>query len=1392
MREDQSPYTWDDDMAVAGWQLDPAFHRHRMAAVHTVRSALPAVHARALAPDPLWGPCWPERVWRNLHDPQWVAFEWREDGRKPLLGLVRDNQAGVVPMDAWRWARHQENRPATAPVLPHPPAGALFVDFDNHFEAKWLAVPAAPAEPPDGTPDSTAGNGDDLLAHAQRVEAGVMQFLDEHWPAAPGESDWTAVASSLDWRLPHNVELAQIDAILRTDAPANFSLPAPTQTAAVKLAVRHTPFYVDAFLVRLVDLRGERTRITHFLVDTRSRTQLALGDQSGPIHAFNARMQAEERLCLDAATCTEYVRFFCEFVQGERGAFMVLRSADDMDWMDVSRKSDFPTAAVKPPRLRFFLPPRLAAEPAGATPSAPVVAVCLAYINYDRHVFVAGLVVHTNENIDMPVDNSIREGDWPIAPTLFDDEFQFQLSKARDTGDNPDVERRDALLSRRRIHAGLPLVLSNLPTGPGELDPCRLRRHVQIHDAIDLRGHELDHALLIHGVVFWGRVDLRSVTVKGDVDLTRCVFHEGLLLDDAEIQGSLVLHRVAASRISLRGVQVQGRLKLSEAQVDAEARADGADVQGDLDARGLSADVLTATGLRVRSDLRLGCRKGLQQGAMNNARLNKIDATNATVDGSVVIMQPGRIPDLTLDRPHRERQLTGWVPELIFTNATIKGSFDILPNDNSPDKEGDEMAFGCHSLLLRGARINGDLKLVALLVVDFLRLSHAEVGGNVELNGVWVLGRANLDDMRVAGWAIVAPYASQRQEGDRNLPLASRFDNGLDLALSRVARLVLQGVDCRGDLDLWGIHSASLVRLETYADLPCRVRALYPLGESHAGDLNAYGLSALQLDMRGVDVEGDIHLKGVDLLELLCRPALLRRPVDPDATAPEKTSLLLPRVAYFKMANARVRGNVELICIQVSGAQSVGECGLSILDSEIGGELLLTQSGRIDRLFLAPRHKRTDEPDCPVLFRSKLVSAIAGPVTITRCTVGAQLDLTGVQVDQYITLEDSRLNGDLILKAASGVPPARAASLDLRKLHCANDVDLTGLVLGDARTVASAPLLTASHAEVMADLYLCRHQEDSWTHAQIHGGIDFGFARLTHLVVHHAIIAQAGASLNLRHAQIARMEIPRSIPDQVGLPQTRLRGATIDLWDPDSNGDDLHKLYRQLLGSDVDSSPEVAAALERRLRLDGMTAVADSVYRYGYNRQFAAEVKQRYAVGAVLPGVKRLVRRAGHVMFKMSLGFGTQIYRLMAALFLVGVLALPITRSPGNFEASLSALAVPQDRWDAPPAATDLAVIKGTAPRSDDWSYAEASQLLLKNWLPMLPLHARDDWQPRGEGRTAWSWHGTANCPIGGAATVVDGCLPLAPEDWLNILQLLCWMGWPLLLTMVVRRVLRQ
>lgn len=1426
MKNLQVTTDWNTLMASAGWKVVPDFHLRRPAAMHVVRSALPAVHARALKAHSRWGPCWPRRVWQNLHDKDWLAFEWRRKDAQPVFGLVRDDQAGIIPMDAWRWKQHQANRPPAAPALPQPPAGGPFIDFESHFVAEWLPMPTSPAAPAASTVKNADVGKDARLKIANGAEAEVMQGLDATWPVLPGDSSWTRADSPLEWRIPSNSEQHAIYAVLRTDAPANFTLPAPPDGKAVKLAVRDTPFYEKALLVRLVDLRGERTRITYFLTDLSCLTLLALRYESTQIFDFNRRLASENRLRIDARTCAEYVRFFCEFVHADGGAFVILWSANDMDWLDETFKEEdqYPIAAIKPPRLRFLQPPRVKS---GATqthsgPRSPVVALCLAHINYDRYVFVAGLEIHTDGMVYMPEDQPIQDGDWRVAPTLFDDEFAFHLSEPRVA--NHNVKRRDARASRRSTHDNLPAVLRGLPTGPGELDPCRLRRHIEIHDAIDLRGHEMAHALLIYDVVFWGRVDLRSVTVKGDVDLTRCVFQEGLLLDDAEIQGSLVLHRMSASQISLRGVQVQGRLDLSEAQLKGSVTAGGADVQGDLDARGLSGSTLWMTGLKLRGDLLLGCSKALRRGVLNKARLMAIVGRNANVEGSVGIMQPGHRPDMKLNREERKRELR-WdhhVPKIDFTNATIKGSFSLRPNRNPIKEDAEpsyEPALGCHNLLLRGARIDGDVEVQAALVEDCVDASHAEVGGDLNVLGVWVRGCAKLHDMRVAGWVRIASYISPLKKSPLIWPVTSCFECGLDLALSHVARLVLEGIDCRGDLGLWSIRSASMVRLITDGDVPCRVRARLPLGEkfeeAYDGNLIAYGLNTLQFELTGVDVEGDIILKGVDLLELICRPGLLHKPEGLDKNLPE-TSLLLPRCAFFSMVNARVRGNVELVCIQVSGAHSKGKSGLLMHDSEIGGELVLAQSDRIDRLFLEPRQKEENLVS-PVLFHGRLVSAIAEAIIIERCTVGAQLNLTGTQADEGISLEDSRLKGDLLIKAVSKVPYARAASLNLRMLHCANDVDLTGLILGYSGTTSPQLLLSASHAEITADVRLC--SDDVRTHARIHGDIDFSFAKLAHLVVHSAVIATPDAQLILRHAQIARMEIPSDEADMVSLPDTRLKGTSIELWDPKIEPNDLIT-YHKLLDSDKDCSPEAVAALERRLRLDGLTPAADSVYRYGYHRQFTKEIGPLAArLHTVSHRVKSLavphnlmevftllracasfkVRTGLHGLFKATLGFGTQIVRLLAILIVLALLALPITLSSNNFEASLAALAVQQERLEAHSAHTDIhktptpaPIVKGSLPPSGEWGFGDALQIMLKNWLPMLPLHARDDWQPRDDGATALIWNDQVDCRASASPTLFKGCLPGAPENWLNFMQLACWMGWPLLLTMFIRRILRN
>lgn len=117
--------------------------------------------------------------------------------------------------------------------------------------------------------------------------------------------------------------VAELLQALRTLGPVAFEHATILQARRLSL-----PFYANHRLVDLM-LHGVPGVVRALLLHSPHDTHW-LDGQSRPIHAVNAL----ESIALDASNVLDYVRFFLYAMRGERGAFILLESAEQITLRD--------------------------------------------------------------------------------------------------------------------------------------------------------------------------------------------------------------------------------------------------------------------------------------------------------------------------------------------------------------------------------------------------------------------------------------------------------------------------------------------------------------------------------------------------------------------------------------------------------------------------------------------------------------------------------------------------------------------------------------------------------------------------------------------------------------------------------------------------------------------------------------------------------------------------------------------------------------------------------------------------------------------------------------------------------------------------------------------------
>lgn len=160
--------------------------------------------------------------------------------------------------------------------------------------------------------------------------------------------------------------------------------------SSTKVAWRPVPFYETVVLVRLTDPTWTpRNLVLYYLVD--QGTPYRLNGQSWPIHEINSKAPIK----VTPENVLEYLKFFCFFVRGEEGPFLVAETITD-PYMPANM--DAQTKAVIEGTLR---------EASFEGLDANGNYMCDAVVFYSNALFIANFQVQPNGFIEMLDDETI-------------------------------------------------------------------------------------------------------------------------------------------------------------------------------------------------------------------------------------------------------------------------------------------------------------------------------------------------------------------------------------------------------------------------------------------------------------------------------------------------------------------------------------------------------------------------------------------------------------------------------------------------------------------------------------------------------------------------------------------------------------------------------------------------------------------------------------------------------------------------------------------------------------------------------------------------------------------------------------------------------------------------
>jgi hypothetical protein len=445
---------------------EAAFRRERPAFVEVVRTALSTCYSRgSVAKDGRPNNASPTEIWRRSESE--FAFVWTvgpvaQSIAKPfrVVGLASYSASEGVKVFS----------PGASSGLPEDFQHYLSVDFDEHFQASGTAVGAmqqnevpaptidaseeneAPAPPlPEGPAQQDKKDPYGVIRRAIRK---IDQSLHDTMLAAQnkliGESALarTGLGETLfrevhadeqakrpEWAISSPERRSEVEAALKTEQVQNFTFEANDRD--IDLLERETPFYKNCMLFRLIDRRGIRSRFASFVLNLKDGDICSLQTKSPPIHEFNLRREKAAEFFIRKETALAYLRFFCEFVHGARGAFPVIEEFSEIRWLH-SAPIDIVQAfrqGIESAKLweledtmtvdrRESMGSQGEAESEGAGVAEPQL-FCRAFVGYGRYVFLAAFKILASP--EMFVDEPVHEGELPVEPISYDREFQFEL-----------------------------------------------------------------------------------------------------------------------------------------------------------------------------------------------------------------------------------------------------------------------------------------------------------------------------------------------------------------------------------------------------------------------------------------------------------------------------------------------------------------------------------------------------------------------------------------------------------------------------------------------------------------------------------------------------------------------------------------------------------------------------------------------------------------------------------------------------------------------------------------------------------------------------------------------------------------------------------------------------
>lgn len=998
---------------------------------------------------------------------------------------------------------------------------------------------------------------------------------------------------------------------------------------------------------------------------------------------------------------------------------------------------------------------------------------------------------------------------------------------------------------------------------------------LEVADAVSLYGRrDLEGARLAIGVHFRGRVDLRSIKLGGSLTFAHCKFDELVLMDDAEIDGSVSFQGSEfLGGLSLKGAVIRGAMDLTSAfyahGVGGGMDLSGVSVDGDIDLCGVGelrianlANRLLSAGMRLErarigGNLRLGNGPG---GFREPMLIPFIDGSQADITGSLLVLGACSM------RTEKQHRLESGM--LLFPGARIGGHVDIRPHPGGADLLPFERD------LLQSEALNEQLSQPRLreLVLD-----NAHIAGNVHVTGCVIGDGFSLLNARIEGRVWIQSQVTRSRIGEQQGVGAVRhWPVSIERFVMRGARvdgmITFEGVNFHGGIEMYEMTVGGMICMRsayiqqglTFKDGfdALRDEAGVARRSDHLrtriwGDL---GLSVMRCDsvihLLGCIVDGSLHLLNASIGGLTVEPDVVPQGPDQGENGLTRWEIVPPQVGGVLIHNCEIRGRCSFGLIQVLGRDlGRGKRGLFLDNSVVHDDLMFWRAGQIedligDRLGGSVDGEGMRELTLAIAAWSISV-AVLGRVSLRRCELRGDCNLSLAKVDGVIDLSDTKARGDVRIEShEAGMLPAvdpqvdggdrlrqwhRSAitrEVDLSMIECENDLLLSGLCIN----AGPDGQVQGRHAKVKGRTVLASTDRAGWL--DVGGGcIVFVDADLSRLSLTDDVFRQEGTRLDLdrvtmhtfdftfsKAAMGMRFERKADSVPCIIMHNADIRGWNVQDESSVKRGYDVAH-FERLLCSSGPQQESVWARVESYLRAQGLDDEANDIYRamklnvrkaHKPIRSWLSELARGALLAGALQGllvIGVLASEAGVwgwfalLMLVLALGvlprvrdflqrdvigYGTTVMPIAWAWLMMLVMSMPIYVVADNFELSNPARA-------AGKTASDLGLPHQEVKLADkEWSIGHAGAMALRYHVPIISLGVEDDWEPRdvqADGgfllrmRLPWFGGWPPQPVLTWSTQEIKG---LSPHAYAAYMQILNWMAWPVFLTYMALKLWRD